>query len=697
EPDDHDHATPRPLVDLDDTLKTRAGIVYGTPGFMAPEQLRGAPVDEMMKAAVAAPPTPIRELVSGVPPDLSTIVDKALAHDPTTRYQDARALAADLQRFLTGQLVASHHYTPREKLIRLIRNNRGVSAAIAVLIVLGTAAVIRIYIERNRADRAAHVAEAQRAEAERRAEELTLTQARYDVELNPTRAVMMVKPLAAKYWREVRAIGAAAHAAGVAWSLPAAAHTRSLQLSRNGTRAVSAGADGVVRLHDLIQRTTQPVADLHAEVMARFADGDRRIVAWHDTQLVILDPATGQRRELLAPGPIHDLEVIGTTAWWVDRGHALWRFELAGKAPVAVALDEPVTGLTPSPDGRWIALAGARHLFLLDLAHPADPAREMMLGTPREIAWSASSEFLAALLGDTAIAYQMVPDPELIQRRTVGPAHSVALRDGRLWVLGVNGVVIIGHDDDDRRSISGAPVGIVEARGGTMIAGASDGLTVISDDGDRVLPLPAARVERVVASARSPYLLAQLEGRLLLWNLDDIQPRRLSDQPTGRALFADPEHLVAGGTLDLPAQLIDLAAGTAQALGAWQDLRAVTAAGPGRAVAIIDGDHRVHLAIPGREPEDLPGEVDIAGFATDTQLVLASLDGQVAVHDVATGRRTPLVRLATPLLGMAWGHGHHPWVAAAGGDGTLWRRNLVTGATATVRRVPAIAAGHPTP
>ncbi|HMG23955.1 MAG TPA: protein kinase, partial [Kofleriaceae bacterium] len=199
EPDDHDHATPRPLVDLDDTLKTRAGIVYGTPGFMAPEQLRGAPVDErcdvyalgatlyhllartpphhaktadeMMKAAVAAPPTPIRELVSGVPPDLSTIVDKALAHDPTTRYQDARALAADLQRFLTGQLVASHHYTPREKLIRLIRNNRGVSAAIAVLIVLGTAAVIRIYIERNRADRAAHVAETQRAEAERRAAE----------------------------------------------------------------------------------------------------------------------------------------------------------------------------------------------------------------------------------------------------------------------------------------------------------------------------------------------------------------------------------------------------------------------------------------------------------------------------------------------------------------------------------------------
>ncbi|HEY0994326.1 MAG TPA: serine/threonine-protein kinase, partial [Kofleriaceae bacterium] len=314
-----DEPLAKPLVDLSDMLKTRAGIVYGTPGFMAPEQLRGHPVneqcdvyalgatlyhllsrkpphhaktaDEMMKAAVAAPPTPVQQLVEGVPRDLATIVDKALAHDPRVRYQNARALAHDLQRFLTGQLVASHHYSPREKIVRFIRKNRGLSAAIAALLVVGSLSVARIVVERNRADR-------ERAEAVRRAEELTLTQARYTVDLNPTKAIAMMKPLAARYWREVRAIAAAARASGVAWSAPTSKTTLSLEISRDGTRARSAGSDGVVRTHALDQRTTRALLDVRAPVMARFADGDRRIVLWHGTELTIVDPRTGARRDL---------------------------------------------------------------------------------------------------------------------------------------------------------------------------------------------------------------------------------------------------------------------------------------------------------------------------------------------------------------------------------------------------------------
>jgi hypothetical protein len=159
--------------------------------------------------------------------------------------------------------------------------------------------------------------------------------------------------------------------------------------------------------------------------------------------------------------------------------------------------------------------------------------------------------------------------------------------------------------------------------------------------------------------------------------------------------------VIAGGTLDLPTQAIDLttpvASHAATPLGDWQDLRGVTSAGPGRAIALVDGARRVHLVAPGKPPEDLPGDIDIAAFATDTQLVLATLDGQLFVHDLARGQRTPLVERKSPLLGLAWGRGRHPWVAAAFGDGTLWRKNLATGATATAARVPPIDPRHVTP
>jgi hypothetical protein len=46
------------------------------------------------------------------------------------------------------------------------------------------------------------------------------------------------------------------------------------------------------------------------------------------------------------------------------------------------------------------------------------------------------------------------------------------------------------------------------------------------------------------------------------------------------------------------------------------------------------------------------------------------------------------------MIGLAWGRGHHPWVAAACADGTLWRRNMLTGLTQSIARAPALDVAH---
>jgi tRNA A-37 threonylcarbamoyl transferase component Bud32 len=106
-------------ADGDDRL-TRAGVVLGTPAYMAPEQAAGEPVDargdvyslgavayyaltgrppfggknarQVMAAHRTEPVTPL----DGVPGDLAAVVARCLAKDPTDRFQSA----ADLDRAL---------------------------------------------------------------------------------------------------------------------------------------------------------------------------------------------------------------------------------------------------------------------------------------------------------------------------------------------------------------------------------------------------------------------------------------------------------------------------------------------------------------------------------------------------------------------------------------------------------------------
>lgn len=118
---------------------------------------------EVLEAVKRGPPVALAARQPGVPPDLLAIAARAMARDPAARYPTARALAEDLRRYQTGQLVGAHRYSLGQLLRRWLRRHRAAvsvaGVAAVIVVVLGAIALQRIL-------RAQRVAEEQRARAE---------------------------------------------------------------------------------------------------------------------------------------------------------------------------------------------------------------------------------------------------------------------------------------------------------------------------------------------------------------------------------------------------------------------------------------------------------------------------------------------------------------------------------------------------
>jgi len=120
-----------------------------------------------------------------------------MARDPDARYPNAVALAEDLRRFATGQLVSAHSYSTWALLRKKLARYRGmVAVAVASMIVLaaiGVASVRRVIAERNIARSERGVAERALTSAEKRKRELVLLQAETALAKDPTAALAWLK------------------------------------------------------------------------------------------------------------------------------------------------------------------------------------------------------------------------------------------------------------------------------------------------------------------------------------------------------------------------------------------------------------------------------------------------------------------------------------------------------------------------
>jgi serine/threonine protein kinase/tetratricopeptide (TPR) repeat protein len=152
---------------------TRTMTIFGTPGYIAPEQVRGPTVRSgpasdiyslgailfdllagrppflgehalaVVSQAVEKAAPPLRSLVPSIDRDLETICARCLDRDPAARYSSADALADDLERWTQGESIWARPISPLARIWRWSRRNRVLASALCGCLVLGGIGITR--------------------------------------------------------------------------------------------------------------------------------------------------------------------------------------------------------------------------------------------------------------------------------------------------------------------------------------------------------------------------------------------------------------------------------------------------------------------------------------------------------------------------------------------------------------------------
>jgi serine/threonine protein kinase/Flp pilus assembly protein TadD len=110
---------------------------------------------ELLRQIAFDEPTAPRRLNPSIPRDLETIVLKAMAKEPESRYSSAEDLADDLQRFLEDKPIRARRPTVPEQAAKWVRRHRRpLSAAAVVLVLAGAVGSALLWQEKRRTQKA---------------------------------------------------------------------------------------------------------------------------------------------------------------------------------------------------------------------------------------------------------------------------------------------------------------------------------------------------------------------------------------------------------------------------------------------------------------------------------------------------------------------------------------------------------------